>query len=35
MTDGVRHDVAFRLGTSTYGGETRIDMLVEDMRVAG
>ena len=34
LASGTRYDVAYKLGSSTYRGETRIDMLVEDMRIA-
>ncbi len=35
LEPGRDYDVAFRLAESTYQGQTRLDMLVEDVRAAG
>lgn len=34
LKPGSRYDVCFKIGKSTYQGETRLDMLVEDVRAA-
>ena len=34
LTSGARYDVAFRLGESSYRGQSRVDLYVEDMRTA-
>ncbi|MDP6350021.1 MAG: DHHA1 domain-containing protein, partial [Chloroflexota bacterium] len=35
LTPGHDYDIAFRLAKSTYQGQTRLDMLIEDVRAAG
>jgi hypothetical protein len=34
LASGAQYDVAFRLGGSTFRGESRVDLFVEDMRTA-
>ena len=34
LASGARYDVAFSLGGSSYRGESRVDLFVEDMRTA-
>jgi len=35
LQPGHDYDVAFRLARSIYQGQTRLDMLIEDVRAAG